>query len=336
MIKSSLVRRCVALACTALAFGLAAGSAGAADHIDLPRSVTGNTLARPDASITDFFAFVSGRNLVLILDVNPNLDPAVQTYRFPTDVSYRINLDTDSPVTIGTDVVSREFGGVIPQPGLISEDVVFEVKFDSRNRPQLSVTGANRSRCDSIRPRVRMFTGLRAEAFIFAPAVRNNVGSIVLEVPLSAVIENQKKLLLWATTTVDTPAGQFVELGARALRSQFPPNAGLNALHPSQHGAAGLGRPDVMILDVTKPTSFPNGRHPSDDVVDEVATFTLLPTDRNAATGEIAQCAVGGPAFPCPVPPSATADDIRLLGRFPYLGRPYTPSERTASSSSID
>jgi len=335
MINSFLVRKCVACAC-ALAFGLAAGPAGAADHIDLPRSVTGAVLTRPDASITDFFAFVNGRKLVLILDINPNLDPAVQTYQFPTDVSYKINLDLNSPVTIGSDVVSKEFGGVIPKPELISEDVVFEVKFDSRNRPQLSVTGSNASRCEAIRPRVRMFTGLRAEAFIFAPAVRNNIGSIVMEMPLSAVLQNQKQLLLWATTTVDLPSGLFTELGARALRSQFPPNAGLNALHPSQHVAAGLGRPDVMILDVGKPTSFPNGRLPSDDVVDEVATFTLLPTDRNAANGEVAQCSPGGAAFPCPVPASATADDIRLLGRFPYLGRPYTLSERSTASGGID
>ena len=336
MLKSSLVRRCVALACCALTFGIAAGPAGAADHIDLPRSVASDTLARPDASLTDFFAFVSGRKLVLIMNINPNLDPAVQTYRFPTDVTYRFNLDLNSQVNIGTDVVSKEFGGVIPRPELISEDLVFEIKFDSRNRPTLNVTGSNTSRCESLRPRVRMFTGLRAEAFIFAPAVRNNIGSIVLEMPLASVLQNQKQLLLWATTTVDTPAGQFVELAARALRSQFPANAGLNALHPSQHVAAGFGRPDVMIFDTSKPASFPNGRLPSDDVVDEVATFTLLPTDRNAANGEIAQCAQGGPAFPCAVPVSATADDIRLLGRFPYLGRPYTPAERAAASSDID
>ena len=143
-------------------------------------------------------------------------------------------------------------------------------------------------------------------------------------------------MLLWATTTVDIPAGKFVELGGRALRSQFPPFVGLNALHPSQHVAAGFVRPDVMILDVSKPTSFPNGRNLSDDVVDEVATFTSLTTDKAAADAEVANCAAGGSAFPCPVPASATADDVRILGRFPYLGRPYTPAERTAVSSAID
>jgi len=336
MIKPSLIRKYIGMAGAAIALGLAGGVAGAADHIDLPAAAGGGVLMRPDASITDFFAFISGNKLVLALDVNPNLDPAVQTYRFPTDVSYKFNIDLNSPVTIGTDVISKEFGGVITRPASITEDLVFEVTFDSRNRPRLNVTGADSGRCESIRPRVRMFTGLRAEAFIFAPAVRNNIGSIVLEVPVSSVLQGQSKLLLWATTTVDTPQGKFTELGARALRSQFPPNAGLNAIHPSQHVAAGFVRPDVMILDVSKPSSFPNGRIMSDDVVDEVATFTTLPTDRNAANGEIAQCSPGGIAFPCPVEPSATADDIRILGRFPYLGRPYTLSERNAASSSID
>jgi len=335
MIKSHLIRKYVGIACCALTLGLA-GVANAADHVDLPKSVTGAEQSRPDASITDFFAFIHGGKLVLIMDVNPFLDPAVTSYRFPTDVSYRFNVDLNSPVTIGTDVGTKEFGGNITRPASISEDLVFQVTFNSKNQPTLSVTGGDAARCESIRPRVRMFTGLRAEPFIFAPFVRNNVASIVLEMPVASVVQSQKQLVLWSTATVDIPAGKFVELGGRALRSQFPPFVGLNALHPNQHAAAGFGRPDVMILDVSKPTSFPNGRNLSDDVVDEVATFTSLPTDKTAAELEVANCAAGGPAFPCPVPASATADDVRILGRFPYVGRPYTLSERTAVSAAID
>ena len=190
MIKSCLIRKYVGIACCALSLGLAGGAAIAADHVDLPKSATGAEQTRPDASITDFFSFVNGNKLVLIMDVNPFLDPAVQTYKFPTDVKYRFNVDLNSPVTIGTDVVSKEFGGNITKPNLISEDLVFEVTFDSSNRPRLNVTGADAARCEGIRPRVRMFTGLRAEAFIFAPFVRNNVASIVLEMPVSSVVQS--------------------------------------------------------------------------------------------------------------------------------------------------
>lgn len=325
---SSLVRRFdVVLTGALCVLGLTAADVRAADHIDMPRNVAGAMVVRPDASLTDFFTFVQGNKLVLALNINPGLSPDVDVYRFPTDVTYRFNVDTNPSVTIGTDVISREFGGVIAQPQNIVEDVVFEVKFDANNKPQLNVTGANPTRCQGIRSRTRIFTGLRAEAFIFAPAVRNNIGSIVIEVPLSAVLQGQSKLLTWATTTVDLPGGPFTEHMGRALRSQFPVHQGLNALHPNMHVANGFVRPDVTVIDVSKPTVFPNGRHPSDDVVSIVETFTSLPTDQNTANNERLFCAEGGRNFPCPVPVSATAEDIRLLGRFPYLGRPYRPED---------
>src|SRR5262245_46509717 len=256
-----------------LALSLVCGLGNAADHMDLPTSVAGGVANRPDAQITDFFSFVAGNKLVLIMNVNPFLDPEVQTYTFPTDVKYRFNLDLNSAVTVGTDVTSKEFGGVIANPAGISEDLVFQVTFDANNKPKLRVTGPDSARCDLIRLRTRMFTGLRAETFIFAPFVRNNVGSIILEVPALAVVQRQSKLLLWATTTLDLPGGPFTELGGRALRSQFGPFTGLNALHPSQHVAAGFVRPDVVILDTSKHTIFPNGRALADDVVDIAATF---------------------------------------------------------------
>src|SRR5262245_13969663 len=252
---------------------LACGIASAADHMDMPTSVGGGVLARPEAQITDFYSFIAGTKLVLVMNVNPFLDPEVQTYKFPTDVTYKFNVDLNSAVTVGTDVTSKEFGGVIANPAGISEDLVFQVTFDANNKPKLRVTGSDSARCDLIRLRTRVFTGLRAETFIFAPFVRNNVGSIILEVPAIAVVQRQSKLLLWATTTLDLPGGPFTELGGRALRSQFGPFTGLNALHPSQHVAAGFVRPDVVILDTSKHTIFPNGRALADDVVDIAATF---------------------------------------------------------------
>jgi hypothetical protein len=310
-----------------------ADSALAADHLDLPRTPAGAEIARPDASMTDFHVFTTSGKFVMVMNINPFLDPQLTSYRSPTDVSYRFNIDVDSPVTMGDDVATHEFGGTVNNPAAISEDIVFEIKFDSTNKPRLTITGSNRSQCDTIRAQARVFAGLRAESFIFAPFARNNVASIVVEVPLTSVLRRQTQLLTWATTTVATPSGPFTEIAGRALRSQFPPFIALNGLHPRQHAAAGFVRPDVVIIDVRKPTEFPNGRALSDDVIDIIGTFTLLPTDPSGVAAELANCAPGGSDFPCPVPASATADDVRILGRFPYLGRPFTFAERLAAQN---
>lgn len=331
-----------AIMVAAMACGLASGPVGAADHIDMPQSVTGATTDRPDASISDFYAFVSGFHLVLIMNLHPFMAPDDSNkYVFPTDVAYRFNIDLDSDVTIGTDVVSREFGGIVTHPNLIQEDVVFEIKFDAKSKPTLRVTCPPSLSCDLLR-KARLFAGLRAESFIFAPVVRNNVASIVLEVPAFLLVPDPTKtrLLLWATSTVDMPNGDFTDLAGRADRSQFnqsgQPLGKINALHPSQHVAAGFVYPDVMIYDIARPAAFPNGRGLTENVNQIVDGFTLLPTDHLAAATEINGCLPGGFFYPCPIEPPASSDDVRLLGRFPYLGKPYRASERRAKSSDID
>ena len=306
------------VACTALV-GLASRGVRAADHSDMPQNVLNEIIVRPDASITDFWAFVEGRDLVMIMGLNPLLSPEVTRYEFPSDVRYTFHVDNDSRVRIDDSVISREFGGVIEDASAIEEDIAFEITFTKkRGRPRLEVRGARRLGA-------RLFAGLRAEAFIFAPFVRNNIAGIVVQVPLRRVVGRQPELILWATAEVDAPNGPFVDLGGRALRSQFGPSLELNALDPSEHLAAGFDPADVVILDTSLPTTFPNGRFLEDDVVDIVAGFVSLPTDGNAAAGEVANCSEGGNFFPCPVEPSATADDIRIQRRFPYLGRPYRP-----------
>jgi len=309
-----------ALGTAILSLALGAGTASAADHVDLPQSQPGanNTLNRPDAAITDFWAFVTGGKLVMIMGLNPFLPSNVLYYNFPTDVTYTFNVDNNSAVTADA---SNEFGGVIASPGTISEDVVFQVTFDGSSAPKLSVSGASGQHA-------RVFAGLRAEAFIFAPFVRNNIAGIVVEVPLSEVVAGQSELLVWATASVDDAGTTFTELGGRALRSQFEDRpdidfTDLNSLHPSQHVENGFDPADVVIIDTAAVTAFPNGRALADDVVDIAAGFTSLPTDGLAAMLEGTFCAPGGPFFPCPVPSSATADDVRILGNFPYLGAPY-------------
>ncbi len=305
------------LATATLGLLIAAQPSHAADHVDLPREAsTGMTIDRPDAAVTDFWTFVNDDKLVMILGINPFLPKDVMHYRFPTDVRYRFNIDNHSGATIGDDVISREFGGIIAYPMGISEDIVFEVTFDGSAAPILSVTGADAKH-------VRVFAGLRAEAFIFAPFVRNNIAGIVVEVPLAKVLVDKQQLLIWGTTSVTTPDGTFTELGGRALRSQFGPFVDLNALHPRDHVLNGFITPDVVILDTASASAFPNGRTLADDVVDIAVDFESLDTDPAAAGLEDQFCAPGGDFAPCPVPSSATPDDIRFKSSFPYLGAPF-------------
>ncbi len=293
---------------------LTAGPILAADHVDLPQDALGDTLERPDASISDFWAFTADDKLVLIMGLHPFLAGDVTHYQFPTDVTYAFHVDIDSAVTIDSSTISNEFGGVIASPGDVAEDVTLEVTFNGPAGPHLSVTGASAAG-------TRVWAGLRAEAFIFAPFARNNIAGIVVEVPLANVAGGQDELLLWATASVDVPGGVYTELGGRALRSQF--FVDLNPLHPSDHAAAGFSPPDVVILDTSAPSAFPNGRTLRDNVNAIAAGFVTLPTDPVAAELEVDFCEPGGPFYPCPVPVPATADDMRLRNKYPWLGNPF-------------
>src|SRR5688572_22948780 len=160
--KSLSIHRSLTALSMAFVLGVAAQSARAADHVDLPRDAGGTEIARPDASITDFYSFVAGNKLVLVMNVNPFLAPEVTSYKFPTDVSYKFNIDVNSRVNVGTSTAAKEFGGIIVNPAGISEDVVIEVRFTSANTPVVSVDCNNAPRCLTIRPGVRVFAGLRA------------------------------------------------------------------------------------------------------------------------------------------------------------------------------
>lgn len=314
-------RLCTTLGVFGVSVVLAAGTVLAADHTDVPQNAAGATVARPDAQVTDFYSFVAGNKLVMILNVNPSLPfagvpaPPQGSYEFPTDVVYRLFVDNHSEILHDDPVRDAEFGGEVADPSAIGEDVVFEVTFaPNGNKAQLAVIGASSSG-------VRVFTGKRAESFIFSPFVRNNVASIVVEAPLSSVVAGQPELVTWGTASVELPEGPFTELGGRALYSQSFP--ALNALHPSQHDANGF-IPDVVIIDTSAPTLFPNGRALADDVVTIADDFTLL-GGADASVGELEAdlCTAGAPTFPCPVPVSATADDVEIKGNYPYMGAPH-------------
>ena len=315
------------IGCVLLLVALAA-VVRAADHGDAPLFLDGT--ARVEANLTDLYAFTSGDNLVVALATNPAIPPGAESYVFPTDVTFDINIDVDSPVD-PADPTGLD-GGTILDPDHIREDLTFRIRFrddgslklqqiDRRprgprarektaaptgresERVSVSIAGTDpeEARRGGITTDVALFAGLRDDPFIRTPRIGRNVGAIVLQLPISAIVGEQTTLLIWATSKVEEFEGPFQDHVGRALRSMFGENAEMNVLPPREHLRKMGVVPDVMIYDVARPAHFPNGRALEDDVVDIVGDPRVLAND---------------------VPPVDT-NDAEFLTAFPYLAEPH-------------
>jgi len=267
----------------------------AADHGDTP--VLG-LLGRSDAQITDVFAFLRDDQLVLALCTNPAIPTTVTTYKFAPDLTATFHIDHHSRVRRDDALDLSQFGGTIVRPAAVAEDIALQVTFDDDGLPELLTAGI----AGKYRHQIRLFAGLRDDPFIRKPRAGRNVAAIVIELPVEAVLGPQNELLIWATTKVPELDGPISEHGGRALRSMF--NEPMNALRPRDHFRVLEQTPDVMILNVLQASGFPNGREPTDDVIDQVVDIPggTLP-------GE-------GPDFP-------TENDVPYLPIFPHLAPPH-------------
>lgn len=279
---------CVATCCASLA-------ARAADHGDMP--LLGG-LGRSDAQITDLFAFESGDDIVLILCTDPAIPPSVTSYAYSSDLELAFHIDAHSKVTYDDVDDAVLYGGKIKTPQSITADKTLTVTFDEQGSPTLKATGIGRKDRD----RIRLFAGLRDDPFIRRPRAGRNVAAVVLQVPKSALVNANETLLVWATTTVPTPAGPLGDHAGRALRSMFDDR--MNIISPKEQYKELEVIPDVLIYNTSVPAGFPNGRLLTDDVVDLV-----LDIPGGTLPGE-------GPTFP-------TSNDVPFLTEFPYLAAPH-------------
>jgi hypothetical protein len=264
------------------------------DHSDVPQV---NALARHDANLTDLHAFVAGDRLVLALSSNPAIPRSAAEYLFPTDVMFEINIDSDSAVN---PLDPDGMGGTILQPDKIQEDITFRIRFGEDGQPEVKTFAGGRRTSVPIES---FFAGLRDDPFIRGPRIGRNIASIVMEVPLTAVLKNQSTLLIWATSKVEEVDGVFQDLAGRSLRSMMPENSAMNAMHP-RHQYREMGvPPDVMIYNIALPAAYPNGRALTDDVVDLVGEARVLGNDA----------------------PFPSTNDVPFLGEFPYLAPPHAP-----------
>lgn len=273
-------------------FGLSFWLTQASDHSDAPQS---ETLVRQDANLTDLHAFVSGPNLVISLCANPAIPKSATGYVFPTDVTFELNIDIDSPVSPEDPL---GMGGTILDPQHILEDVVVRVRFGEEGRPKVQVLTHNGQPSVEI---VNFFAGLRDDPFIRGPRQGRNVAAIVLEIPLAALTTHQNTFLLWATSKVDEFDGVFQDLAGRSLRSMMPENKPMNLMHPRHQSREMGSQPDVMIFNISLPAAFPNGRALADDVVDLVGDPRVLGNDA----------------------PFPSANDLPFSASFPYLAAPH-------------
>jgi hypothetical protein len=281
--------------------------ASASDHGDVPAG----PMLRQDANITDLHAFVApGGKLVLSLCSNPAIPPSASSYRFPTDVTYEVFIDTDSEVDPSD---PNNLGGTILHPESILEDLSYRIRFDASGRMRV-VEGRRAGKHWVELPvpgvsvdapgLVRAWSGLRDDPFIRGPRQGRNIAAIVLEAPLRHVHRREPKtLLIWATARVEEFDGTFQDYAGRSLRSMMPENNLMNLMHPSkQPGLLGKA-PDVMIYDLSRPGHFPNGRALEDDVVDMVGDPRVLGNDA----------------------PFPDTNDVPFLAGFPYLAPPHPP-----------
>lgn len=273
--------------CAALALG-GVQAALASDHGDAP--VSGG-LARQDANITDFHMFVKGRNLVLVVSTNPSIPPTANDYFFPTDVSFSVHIDNTSLVA----------DGVVQDPAKIRNNITFRVDF--RTDGSVNVRRFDNG-LEHDPQLVNVFAGLRDDPFIRAPRQGRNIAAIVLETPLSAVAADQGAIIAWANSRVKEFSGDRHESAAKPLYTMFPEAAALNMSPPWEQGP----RPDVLILDTSKDTAFPNGRALEDDVVD-----LMCQLEGECRVFNQPNEGANGP----------TQNDAPFMSAFPYLAPPH-------------
>jgi hypothetical protein len=291
--KSRLQSSIALLALLALVFPSAPASA--ADHGDTPLL---QSIGRPDARITDLYAFVRGENLVVILNTNPGIPPEATDYLFPPDLKLRLHIDNHSEVDFSDPDDLDLFGGTIVDPSKINADIVFEVKFRANGTAKFQVKGR-----DGVKQDVLFFAGLRDDPFIRGPRAGRNIAAMVFEVPLVRVLGDSSTFLIWATSKLPDVCSPVTEHAGRALRSQFPENDSMNSLRPRQHASVLGVVPDVLIYDVALPAEYPNGRELIDDVVDLVGDDRVLSSDA----------------------PFPDENDLPFLDVFPYLSEPHLP-----------
>ena len=303
--------------------------------------------ADPDANITDLFFFPKGDQMIVVFDVRRALT-APKPYKL-SPYDYVIHMDLTTPLNFDDAGNKARYGGTVVNPERIHEDVNITLHMnDDTSLKDKSFKGLKDT------DRIRIFTGVRDDPFIFPRFFKKNIVAMVLSIPMSSFPDGQKDFILWGTTHKD---GRQVDHVGRSNRTQQGRFDSLNFLPPSQHVAQtmelmktwderfkffnGINEhlpkaiaaliqtqlqmrkydlvPDVMIYSNRSPVGFPNGRLLTDDVAAQTC-----------ATGD---CILQEISFIEGGFPRQTVNDKTFLDDFPYLAEPWPDMPETPPST---
>jgi hypothetical protein len=315
----------------------------ASDHAD-PLNLTD-----PNANITGLFIFPKDDQYVLIFNVRKSLtNPKPYSLE---DYEYVINIDLTTPVNFTSDEDRARYGGTIPVPDKLHPDVTIKVRLqDDTSLKSVAYTGMQNT------DRIRTFTGVRDDPFIFPRFFKRNVISMVMSIPKNAFPDGQQDFILWGATYAK---GKLSDRVGRSVRSQLPRFPILNFPEPrdqvreltkakdfldnvvnflntkKEWWSQAIGglleftfqfrkydlAPDVMIFTTRFPPGYPNGRQ--------------LPDDVNAIQCTTGDCLLQELSFIEGSWPRAVKNDKDFLPDFPYLAEPWPDAPEKVITASI-
>lgn len=315
----------------------------ASDHAD-PFTIEPDEQA---ANLTGLFFYPEGDQMILVLDVRRSLTAAPPYILEPFE--FAINLDMHSKLKFDNPEDKARYGGTIVSPETIFADASIKIRLNNdATLKDIVYKGLRETE------KIKTYTGVRDDPFIFPRFFNVNVITMVLSIPKSAFPDNQKNWLLWATSERIETGEQFDHVG-RSNRTQLGRFEILNTLPPSEHIAAikkqaeevdeiqkflqaclpplaNLNQlsgllvrhydyvPDVMIYSNEFEPGFPNGRRLTDDVALLTCNQGDCPLQENAFI-DTKQW------------PRATVNDKPLLAEFPYLAEPWPAKAQSPTPS---
>ena len=303
----------------------------ASDHAD-PTDLTD-----PFANITGLFFYPKGDQYIMVFNVRRSLTAPKPYVLSPYE--YVVNIDLTTPVAFASEEDRARYGGTIATPEKIHPDVTFTIHLnDDTTLKSMNVKGLKDP------DKIKVFTGVRDDPFVFPRFFKVNVISMVMSIPKDAFPAGQQDFILWGTTWKDGVESDHV---GRSIRTQLPRFGWINTSPPSEHVEILMKRkeqiddiynffkgnkewyskavadllqtsfqirkydlvPDVMVYTDRFPAGYPNGRLLEDDVVAQTCGF--------------GDCLLRDISFIEGAWPRATVNDKPFLGEWPYLAEPW-------------
>ena len=145
----------------------------ASDHAD-PLNLTD-----PNSNITGLFIFPKGDQYILVFNVRKSL-VGPKPYEL-TPYDFVVNIDLTTPLAFESAEDRARYGGTVLTPEKLHADASITVHLnDDTTLKSISYTGLKGT------DRIRLFTGVRDDPFIFPRFFNVNVISMVMSIPKDA------------------------------------------------------------------------------------------------------------------------------------------------------